>query len=112
MILDWEPHRKVDLAELDWIDSKLSDRRSYLVGDRFSRVDVTVASLLSRPCERGTSGRWHIHCAIELPSHFDAIALESLSRARKEPRHRVSGLAARRKDKNRRPRSVALQFAS
>ena len=22
--------------------------------------------------ERGTSGRWHIHCAIELPSHFDA----------------------------------------
>ena len=22
-----------------------------------------------RPCERGTSGRWHIHCAIELPSH-------------------------------------------
>jgi hypothetical protein len=28
--------------------------------------------------ERGRSGRWHIHCAIELPSHFDAIALESL----------------------------------
>ena len=33
-----------------------------------------------RPCERGTSGRWHIHCAIELPSHFDAIALEQLIR--------------------------------
>ena len=29
-----------------------------------------------RSWERGTSGRWHIHCAIELPSHFDAIALE------------------------------------
>jgi hypothetical protein len=28
--------------------------------------------------ERGTSGRWHIHCAIELPSHFDAVALENL----------------------------------
>jgi hypothetical protein len=24
--------------------------------------------------------RWHIHCAIELPSHFDAIALENLIR--------------------------------
>ena len=34
-----------------------------------------------RSCERGTSGRWHIHCAIELPSHFDAIALERLIRA-------------------------------
>ena len=28
--------------------------------------------------ERGTSGRWHIHCAIELPSHFDAVVLENL----------------------------------
>ena len=31
-----------------------------------------------RRCERGTSGRWHIHCAIELPPHFDAFALETL----------------------------------
>jgi hypothetical protein len=31
-----------------------------------------------RPWQRGTSGRWHIHCAIELPLHFDAVALESL----------------------------------
>ena len=30
-----------------------------------------------RSWDRGTSGRWHIHCAIELPSHFDGIALES-----------------------------------
>ena len=30
--------------------------------------------------DRGTSGRWHIHCAIELPSHFDGIALENLIR--------------------------------
>ena len=29
-----------------------------------------------RPWECGASGRWHIHCAIELPSHFDAITLE------------------------------------
>jgi hypothetical protein len=33
-----------------------------------------------RLSERGTSGRWHIHCAIELPSHFDAVALEKLIR--------------------------------
>jgi len=40
--------------------------------------EVRARSL--RPCERGTSGRWHIHCAIELPLHFDAFALERLTR--------------------------------
>ena len=40
--------------------------------------EVRARSL--RPWERGTSGRWHIHCAIELPSHFDAIAFEKLIR--------------------------------
>lgn len=34
-------------AELDWLDSKLTNGRPYLVGDRFSRVDLTVASLLA-----------------------------------------------------------------
>jgi hypothetical protein len=33
-----------------------------------------------RPWECGASGRWHIHCAIELPSHFDAITLENMIR--------------------------------
>jgi hypothetical protein len=33
-----------------------------------------------RSWERGRSGRWHIHCAIELPVHLDAIALEKLIR--------------------------------
>ena len=33
-----------------------------------------------RSGDRGTSGRWHIHCAIELPSHFDGIDLEKLIR--------------------------------
>src|SRR5712672_883176 len=33
-----------------------------------------------RPWECGASGRWHIHCAIELPSHFDAISLENMIR--------------------------------
>jgi hypothetical protein len=31
-----------------------------------------------RSWEHGRSGRWHLHGAIELPSHFDAIALESV----------------------------------
>ena len=34
-------------SELDWLDSKLAGGRPYLVGDRFSRVDLTVASLLA-----------------------------------------------------------------
>jgi hypothetical protein len=33
-----------------------------------------------RTWECGTSGRWHIHCAVELPSHLDAIAIEKLIR--------------------------------
>ena len=38
--------------------------------------EVRARSL--RRWECGTSGRWHIHCAIELPPHFDAFALETL----------------------------------
>lgn len=34
-------------AELDWLDAKLADGRPYLAGDRFSRADLTVASLLA-----------------------------------------------------------------
>ena len=33
----------------------------------------------SDPFESAKS-RWHIHCAIELPSHFDGMALENLIR--------------------------------
>jgi glutathione S-transferase len=33
--------------ELDWLDSLLADGRQYLAGDRFSRADITVASLLA-----------------------------------------------------------------
>lgn len=33
--------------ELDWLDGMLSDGRRYLAGDRFSRADVAVASLLA-----------------------------------------------------------------
>jgi len=34
-----------------------------------------VRARSSRRWERGTSGRWHIHSAIELPPHFDAFSL-------------------------------------
>jgi glutathione S-transferase len=34
-------------TELDWLDGKLADGRAYLAGDRFSRADITVASLLA-----------------------------------------------------------------
>ena len=37
-----------------------------------------VRSRSLRRGERGTSGRWHIHCAIELPPHFDAERFERL----------------------------------
>ena len=40
--------------------------------------EVRASTLL--PWERGRSGRWHIHCAIELPAHLDAFALEKLIR--------------------------------
>ena len=34
-------------VELDWLDTKLADGRPYLAGGRFSRADLTVASLLA-----------------------------------------------------------------
>jgi hypothetical protein len=33
-----------------------------------------------RSWELGTAGRWHIHCAIELPSHLDAVDFECIIR--------------------------------
>jgi glutathione S-transferase len=33
--------------ELDWLDALLADGRRYLIGDMFSRVDITAASLLA-----------------------------------------------------------------
>ncbi len=50
--------------ELDWFDGLLSDGRRFLVGDRFSRADLTAASLLAPialPPEHPTYGR------LELP---------------------------------------------
>jgi glutathione S-transferase len=41
-----ESRAKIE-EELDWLDAKLADGRPYLAGDRFSRADLTVASLLA-----------------------------------------------------------------
>jgi glutathione S-transferase len=41
-----ESRAKLDV-ELDWLDGLLADGRQYLSGDRFSRADITVASLLA-----------------------------------------------------------------
>jgi hypothetical protein len=37
-----------------------------------------VRSRALRSFERGETGRWHVHCAIELSSHFDAETFERL----------------------------------
>ena len=39
--------RDIVEAELDWLDNLLADRRAFLLGEQFSRVDLTAASLLS-----------------------------------------------------------------
>jgi len=39
--------RQILEAEFDWLDSLLSEGREFLVGNRFSRVDITAASLLA-----------------------------------------------------------------
>jgi hypothetical protein len=52
--------------------------RSLRVLPVLAKGEVCARAL--RSWDRGTSGRWHIHCAIELPSHFDGIVLEKLVR--------------------------------
>lgn len=42
-----EESRSIVDNELTWIDELLADGRSYLVGNRFSRADIAVASLLA-----------------------------------------------------------------
>lgn len=42
-----EASRQVVAGELDWLDGLLADGRAFLAGSRFSRVDITAASLLA-----------------------------------------------------------------
>lgn len=39
--------RQILEVELDWLDGLLADKRQFLVGNRFSRADITAASLLA-----------------------------------------------------------------
>jgi len=51
--------RRIVEGELDWLDGRLADHRRFLVGDRFSRADMTAASLfapLALPKEHPTYG--------------------------------------------------------
>jgi glutathione S-transferase len=43
----WQESRRIVEGELDWFDGLLADGRRFLVGDRFSRADITAASLLA-----------------------------------------------------------------
>ena len=45
---------------------------------KLHRKRVRVLPVLERGNVGGYSGRWHIHCAIELPSHLDTVGLERL----------------------------------
>ncbi|MGB3730086.1 MAG: glutathione binding-like protein, partial [Thermodesulfobacteriota bacterium] len=42
-----EDSKEIINQELDWLDDILSDGRQFLVGDKFSRADLTAASLLA-----------------------------------------------------------------
>lgn len=72
MDLGYEQHfdsRKIVSQELDWIDGLLADGKSFIVGDKFSRVDITAASLLSplaQPAQHPT------YTNIEMPPRVSA----------------------------------------
>lgn len=65
----WHESRQIFESELDWFDALLSDGRTYLLGDRFSRADLTAAALLAPlalPPEHPTYG------GLELPPRAQA----------------------------------------
>ncbi len=65
----WEESRRIVVDQLDWFDGLLGDGRRFLVGDRFSRVDITAASLLAvmaLPKEHPT------YAALEIPPKASA----------------------------------------
>ncbi len=47
-IAQGEASKKILESELDWLDGLYADGRRFLLEDRFTRADLTVASLLSR----------------------------------------------------------------
>jgi glutathione S-transferase len=55
-------------AELDWLDATLADGRQHLIGDCFTRADLTVASLLSPFSRRAIE---HMNRGISLPPEIE-----------------------------------------
>lgn len=43
----WRESRDIVLQQLDWFDRLLGDGRDYLLGDTFTRVDLSAASILA-----------------------------------------------------------------
>ncbi|MDP6980650.1 MAG: glutathione S-transferase family protein [Myxococcota bacterium] len=65
----WEESRRIVIDELDWFDGLIADGRRFLVGDRFSRADITAASILAvlaLPSEHPT------YAALEIPPNARA----------------------------------------
>jgi glutathione S-transferase len=65
--------RRIVEGELDWLDGLLAEGRRYLLGDRFSRADMSAASLLAPlalPKEHPTYGQ------LELPPRARADLAE------------------------------------
>src|SRR6516225_6538426 len=48
-------------TELEWLDGRLADGRTYLAGDRFNRADLTVARLLANFAEKRTESSLHLN---------------------------------------------------
>jgi glutathione S-transferase len=65
--------RKIVSDELDWLDDRFADGRRFMLGDRFSRADLTAASLiapLARPKEHPTYG--HLVVPPQAQADFEA----------------------------------------
>jgi glutathione S-transferase len=76
---DAAPDSRTKLTtELDWLDTLLADGRRFLAGDRFSHVDITVASLLA-PFARPEQA--NVYSAMQLPSAL----VEDVTRWRERP---------------------------
>ncbi len=59
--------REILLGELDWLDSLLADGRPYLTSERFTRADLTAASLLAplvNPAKHPTYGNLSMPTAL------------------------------------------------
>jgi glutathione S-transferase len=70
--------RRIVEDELDWLDGLLADDRRFLLGDRFSRADLTAASLLA---PASMPEQHPLHGLIEVPP----LARADLARGRERP---------------------------